>query len=142
MQTLRDPVPKIITLLLVAVILSGCFAAAKKSRILERADRYFKAGEYDKAKIEYLNLLRLDNQNVTAFQQVGFIWFEQGVPLRAIPFLLRVRELAPQNVAARAKLALGFMAVAQLTEARKEAVSILQQDPGNSDALVLLADTS
>src|SRR4029077_9701523 len=110
--------------------------------ILERADRYFKAGEYDNAKIEYLNLLRLDNQNVTAFQQLGFIWFEQGVPFRAVPFLLKVRELAPQNVATRAKLALGFMAVGQPTEARKEALSILRQDPGNSDAIVLLADTS
>jgi tetratricopeptide (TPR) repeat protein len=141
MQTLRNRV-QIITLLLAAVILSGCFAGGKKSRILERADRYFRAGEYDNAKIEYLNLLRLDNQNVTAFQQLGFIWFEQGVPLRAVPFLLKVRELAPQNVAARAKLALSFMAVGQPTEARKEALSILQQDSGNSDAIVVLADTS
>src|ERR1700730_17851812 len=115
MQTLRNRV-QIITLLLAAVILSGCFAGAKKSRILERADRYFRAGEYDKAKIEYLNLLRLDNQNVTAFQQLGFIWFEQGVPLRAIPLLLKVRELAPHSVAARAKLAVGFMAVGQPAE--------------------------
>ena len=142
LQTLRDLVPKIITLLLVAVLLSGCFATAKKSRILERADRYFKAGEYDKAKIEYLNLLRLDNQNVTAFQQLGFIWSEQGAPLRAIPFLLKVRELAPQNMAARARLALGFMAMGQPAEARKEAVAVLQRDPGDSDAIVLLADTS
>jgi len=142
MQTLRDLVPKIITLLLVAVLLSGCFAGAKKSRILERADRYFKAGEYDNAKIEYLNLLRLDNQNVTAFQQLGFIWLEQGVPLRAIPFLLKVRELAPKNIAARAKLALAFMAMGQSAEARKEAVSILQEDSANSDAIVLLADAS
>jgi tetratricopeptide (TPR) repeat protein len=142
MQELQTHLRRIIPLLLVAVILSGCTPAKKKSRILARADQYLKTGEYDKAKIEYLNLLRVDHQNITAFQQLGFIWLEEGAPLRAIPFLLRVRELAPQNVAARDKLALGFMAVGEPAEARKEAVSILQQDPGNTDAIVLLADTS
>jgi tetratricopeptide (TPR) repeat protein len=142
MPTLRNAFLKTIAVLFAAVFLSGCFAGAKKSQILERADNYFKAGEYDKAKVEYLNLLRLDNQNVTAFQQLGFIWFEQGVPLRAVPFLLKVRELAPHNMAARTKLLLGFIGMGQLGEARKEAISILQQDPGNSDAMIALADTS
>jgi hypothetical protein len=32
----------------------------KRSRVLQRADHYFKSGDYDKAKIEYLSLLRLD----------------------------------------------------------------------------------
>ena len=106
---------------------------------LARADRYFSAGEYDKAKIEYLNLLRLDHQNVRAFQQLGFIWFEQGAPLRAIPFLVKARELAPQNIPARAKLALSFMGLGESAEARKEALSILGQDPANADAILLLA---
>src|SRR5947207_11808495 len=109
---------------------------------MARTDRYFKAGEYDKAKIEYLNLVRLDQQNVTAFQQLGFIWYEQGDPLRAIPFLLRARELAPKNVTSRAKLALSLMAIGQSAEARKEAVSTIQQDAGNPDAITVLADTS
>ena len=51
MQTLRDRAPKIVTL---------CTSAAKRSRVLQRADHYFKSGDYDKTKIEYLNLLRLD----------------------------------------------------------------------------------
>lgn len=109
---------------------------------MERADRYFKAGEYDKAKIEYLNLLRLDPQNVTGFQQLGLIWSEQGVPLRAIPFLLRVRELAPGNLAARVKLARLFESLDWLPQAREEAAAILEQDPANSEALIVLADTS
>jgi hypothetical protein len=60
MRTLRDCAPKIVTLLLVTVIVSGCSPAAKRFRVLQRADHYFKSGDYDKAKIEYLNLLRLD----------------------------------------------------------------------------------
>ena len=141
MQRLRPAAVRIVTLFL-AVFVTGCPAGAQKSRILERADRYFSAGEYDKAKIEYLNLLRLDHQNVRAFQQLGFIWFEQGAPLRAVPFLVKARELEPQNIPARAKLALSFMGLGESAEARKEALSILQQDPANADAILLLADTS
>src|SRR5713226_2867664 len=142
MQMFCELVPKFTTLLLVAVTLAGCSGGAKKTRVLERADRFFKAGEYDKAKIEYLNLLRLDNQNVTALQQLGFIWFEEGAPIRAIPFLYKLRELAPKNIAARAKLGLALMAVGDLTEARKDALSVLEQDSANAEAVVLLADAS
>ena len=136
-ECLRD----LLALFLTVVILAGCSPAAKKARIIERADRYFKAGEYDKAKIEYMNLLRRDQQNVRAFQQLGFIWSEQGVPLRAIPFLRKVKELAPRDIAARSKLALDLMTLGQLAEARKEALWILQQDPANPDAVILVADT-
>src|ERR1043166_1203484 len=128
--------------LVILIGFSGCSPAAKKARIQEKADRYFKAGEYDKAKIEYMNLLRLDPQNVTGFQQLGSIWSEQGVPLRATPLLLRVRELAPQNLAARAKLAFIFASLDWFPQAREEAAALLEQDPANSEALVVLADTS
>ena len=141
-RTLKAIVPIVTAISLVAATIGGCHLPGRKSRVMARADRYFKAGEYDKAKIEYLNLVRLDQQNVTAFQQLGFIWYEQGDPLRAIPFLLRARELAPKNVTSRAKLALSLMAIGQSTEARKEAFSILQQEAGNPDAITLLADTS
>src|SRR2546423_8010477 len=104
MLTFRKVASKFVSLVFAVLLLSGCFAGPKKARILERAERYFKAGEYDKAKIEYLNVLRLDNQNIAAFQKIGFIWFEQGAPLRAAPFLLKARELAPQDVAARIEL--------------------------------------
>src|SRR5256885_8620805 len=141
-RTLKAIIPIVTAISLVAATIGGCHLPGRKSRVMARADRYFKAGEYDKAKIEYLNLVRLDQQNVTAFQQLGFIWYEQGDPLRAIPFLLRARELAPKNVTSRAKLALSLMAIGQSTEARKEAVSILQQDAGNPDVIILLADSS
>ena len=129
-------------LLLAVVLTSGCFSGSKKARILQRADSYFNTGEYEKAKVEYLNLLRLDNQNVRAFRQLGFIWMEEGVPRRAAPFLMRTRELAPQDNQARTKLAFAFMGVGHPAEARKEAGTVLDQDPSNSDALLVFADSS
>ncbi|HSS99648.1 MAG TPA: tetratricopeptide repeat protein, partial [Terriglobales bacterium] len=109
---------------------------------MERADRYFKAGDFDKAKVEYLNLLRIDHQSIIPVQQIGYIWLEQGVPLRAVPFLTRVRELAPQNTTARTKLASAYMALGDFADARKEALAVLKQDPTRSDCLIIATDTA
>lgn len=130
----------IATLLVVAMI-TGCSPAAKKSKLTERAGSYFKAGEYDKAKIEYLNLLRLDPQNVAAYDRIGTIWSEQGAPLRAAPFLLKAKELDPNNVGSRIRLVRVFISLGEMGEARKEALTILAQSPANDEALLLLVET-
>jgi tetratricopeptide (TPR) repeat protein len=132
----------LLVLLFACTLFSGCSRAIKKDRIQTRADQYFKSGDYEKSRIEYLNLLRVENQSPTALQQIGFIWMKEGAPLQALPFLLKVRELAPDNVQARAQLAVALMAVGNVSDARKEAMEVLQRDPGNSDAVLVLADGS
>ena len=65
-----------------------------------------------------MNVLRVDRQNAIAFQQLGVIWFEEGAPLRAGGFLLRARELAPNNLDSRLKLARVFMSIGRNLIAR------------------------
>jgi tetratricopeptide (TPR) repeat protein len=141
MQTLKRMVPSALMLLLV-VMGFGCSAEAKKSRLLNRADTYFGAGEHDKAKIEYLNVLRVDPQNARAVQRLGSIWYDQGASLRAAPFLLKTRELIPDDIDSRVKLASVFMGVGQIEEARKEALAILEHSPVNEAVLPLLVEAS
>ncbi len=128
--------------LLVAALSSSCSAEAKKSRALRRAEEYFKASDYDKAKIEYTNVLRLDPKNADAFLKLGTMWFEEGVPLRAGPFFLRGKELAPARAEMRTKLAGVYVAVGALVDARKEALEALKLEPGNEDALLVFADVA
>ena len=142
MNALRFPLPRTIAALLAALLIAGCSAEAKKARLREQAERDFKSGEYDKAKIEYMNLLRQDPQDASAYRQLGLIWFEEGTPLRAAPFLLKARELAPNDLVNRVKLASTFLSIGQFAEARKEALAILQQSPGNDEAIEILAETS
>jgi tetratricopeptide (TPR) repeat protein len=142
MRTFQAIFPRLLSALLLTLVAGGCSREGNKSGLLDRANNYFKAGEYDSARIEYLNLLRLDPQNATAIEQLGTIWFEDGVPFRALPFLVKSRELAPNNLNCRTKLAKAFMAVGDLPNARKEATAILDQDPVNDDAIILLADTA
>jgi len=142
MQTLKRTFPRALAALLVATVAIGCSAEARKSRLLTRANSYFGSGEYDKAKIEYLNVLRADPQDATAIQRLATIWFEQGAPLRAAPFLLSARQIVPDNVDARAKLVLVFLYAGQIAEARKEALAILDQSPTHDEAMRLLVEAS
>jgi tetratricopeptide (TPR) repeat protein len=133
---------RILLAVLIAVTAGGCSRETDKSSLLVRAHNYFEAGKYDDARIEYSNLLRMDRQNATAIQQLGIIWFEEGAPLQALPFLLKARELDPNNLNGGTKLAMALMAVGEVSNARKEALAILGQDPSNDDAIILLADTA
>jgi tetratricopeptide (TPR) repeat protein len=70
------------------------------------------------------------------------MWADEGVPMRAVAFLLKARELAPADLDNRYKLALIYLRVGQANEAFKEATEILKQAPGNGPALATLAETS
>ncbi len=142
MQTSRSILTRVLALSILAAIATGCSAGARRSWHLQRADRYMQAGEDEKAKIEYLKVLQSDPQNAAAFRQVGRIWLEQGSPLRAGPFLVKARELAPNDVEAHVALARVYLFAGQLTNATKEAFAALQQAPGNGDALIFLTKTA
>src|SRR6185295_15171176 len=89
---------KILTLIFAATLITACTKEARKARLLGEADNYFKAGNYDKAKLAYLNALRLDPQNGLAFERIGAMWQDDGAPLRAAVFLKKASELDPKNV--------------------------------------------
>ncbi len=55
------------TLILAATLITACSKEARKARLLGEADNYFKAGNYDKAKLSYINVLQLDPQTALAF---------------------------------------------------------------------------
>jgi len=133
---------RITTVLVLATIFAGCSGESRKERHLEQANRYFDAGEYEKAKIEYLNVLRQDFNDPIAESQLGLIWFEQGAPLRAYAYLSRSRELAPQNIEARAKLAVVLADLGESVSAREEALAILEESPAQEEALLVLANTA
>ncbi|MEP6937830.1 MAG: hypothetical protein ABI871_07150, partial [Chthoniobacterales bacterium] len=139
MQTPYSALSRIILLSLIAAVVAGCSEEARRSWHLQRAERYMKAGEVEKAKIEYLKVVQSDGQNATAFRQVGLIWLEQGALLRAAPYLVKARELAPNDVENRVALTRVYLAVGRLANGTKEASAILQQAPNNGEALLYLA---
>jgi tetratricopeptide (TPR) repeat protein len=132
----------LVVTILISSMLAGCSAKSRTSRELSRAEQALKDGDHDKAKIGYMAVLRKDTRNATAVRRLGQIWSEAGAPMRAIPYLLKARELDPSDSASRNRLAQALFAFGQVGEARKEAVEILQQTPGDTDALLVLASTT
>jgi tetratricopeptide (TPR) repeat protein len=129
-------------LLLMLLLVAGCSTESKKARHLERANRYFQAGEIDKAEIEYASVLRLDEANVAAVRQLGLIYFDQGKPAKAYPLLKQAEALAPDDLEIRLKLASLYLAGRKFKEVRTEAEYVLQKQPGHDEALVFLADAA
>lgn len=130
------------TFILAVILIAGCTKEARKGRFLGEADAYFKAGNYDKAKLAYLNVLRLDSQNALACERIGAMWQDDGAPLRAAAFLKRASELDPKNVQNRIRLARCYVAIGSFADGRKEALKVLEQAPDNGEAIITLTEAA
>lgn len=132
-------------LLLVGVALllaSGCSRDAKRAKYLKQANAHFQAGDYDRAEIEYLNVLRLEQTNRVALRNLGLMSFEQGRIARAYALLSEAKKVSPEDLEVRGKLAQVLLAGGKPKEARDEAVLLLARQPTNETALLLLVDSS
>ncbi|MBC8094497.1 MAG: tetratricopeptide repeat protein [Akkermansiaceae bacterium] len=124
------------------VCFTGCSAEAKKKRHQTRADELFKAGNYTKAEIEYFNVLSLERTNGHAIRQLGVLYEENGRPQRAYPFLLKALEMYPDDNEIRLKLGSLQSVSGDSKQARTNALIVLEKDPKNELAPLLLADTA
>jgi len=125
----------------VAGLNTGCTAKMKKAYHESRADKYYAAGQFDKAEIEYLNVLRNDRESAKAFARLGYIYFEQGRFQTAAPFLIKASSLATNDLDIRMKLGLVYATAGRMKEAQSEANFILDRDPQMAEAPLLLVQT-
>ena len=133
---------RIVTLILAVTLVTACSKEAKKARLLGEADNYFKAGNYDKAKVSLPQRVRLDPQNALAFERIGAMWQDDGAPLRAAAFLERRASWTPKNVQNRIRLARCYLAIGRFADAKKEALKVLEQAPDNGDAIIALTEAA
>ena len=133
-----------ISLILVATaaLLAGCSKEAKIARYRERANKDFAAGNYAQAEVEYMNLLRSNPHDSAAIRQLGFVFFEQGRLPEAMQFLIKAHELEPDNLETSSKLGSAYMAAQQFKQVEQLALQMLEKQPANESALILMADTA
>jgi predicted Zn-dependent protease len=134
-------VARFMALAVLALLAAGCSPEAKKARLAESADRHYAAGDYDRAEVGYLNLMRLDPQNGHAIGRLGLIYTAQGRTGRAIAYLNRGRELSPQDLDVRLRMGQLHLASGKRAEARAEAEHILGLQPQDPEAPMLFAAT-
>ena len=124
-----------------AVLLAGCSAESKRLKVLERAAGYQKAGDLERARIEFQNVLQKHPEDLAAHEGLASIWFERGSTLRAIAILSKVATLAPGKFDARIKRAQLLLSLGKAADARREALSILESSTAAAEALVVLSET-
>lgn len=108
--------------------------------MLERAAAHQKAGDLERARIEYQNVLQKHPEDLAAHEGLALIWFERGATLRAIALLSKVTTLAPGNLDARIKRAQLIGSLGKATDARREALAILERSTSAAEALVVLSE--
>ena len=129
-------------LLFLAIAGTGCTAKLKAAYHQKRADQYYAAGESDQAEIEYKNVLKHAPQNARAWARLGLIYFDEGRILGAGPFLNQAWQLDTNNLEVRLKLGTIYMNAGKAKEARDAASFVLDKDPRNTGAPILLAEVS
>lgn len=143
MKRYRRPTRMLWILLALAIVTgAGCSSEGKKNRHLKRGDTYFEKERFDEAVIEYMNALRVDASDPHAIRQLGLAHYALGDFRKAVPFLIKAQELEPDNMDIHLKLGTLYLWGRKVDRARKEALTVLAQEPSHFDALLLLADTA
>ena len=119
---------------------AGCTSKAKRAYHEHRADKYFAAGDFDKAEIEYINVLRNDNASFKAYSRLGTIYFQQGRFQTAGPFLYKAVALQTNDLDMRLKLGTIYLNFGRFKDAQQSALYILSKDPKFPEAPEMLAN--
>jgi tetratricopeptide (TPR) repeat protein len=85
---------------------SGCGGvAARKARHMEKGQSYLAAENYDKARIEFRNVLQIDPKDSEALYETGVIAEKQGNVRQAAQYYQAAIDVSPDNANARFRLA-------------------------------------
>src|SRR5262249_30040258 len=129
----------IFALCLAGVASAGCSKdEPTKEELLSRAEAAFAAGQYDKAEMDYRKVLSLAAEDLAALRQLGTIYVDQGQIMQAYPLLKKFVDLQPDDPETQLKLGTIYLAVRDYTQARETASQVLEKQPGNGQALLLL----
>src|SRR4051812_23734774 len=141
MADVRRRATSVVLLVLATLFLSGCTDNVRRWYHMRRAERFFAAQQYESAKLEYLNVLRVSRGDHAALERMGLIWSAQGAPLQAYGYLKKAAEFDRDNVEVRAKLARILLTFGDVKTAREEARAVLDKSPHNDEALLIFAET-
>ncbi|NGO39232.1 tetratricopeptide repeat protein [Limisphaera ngatamarikiensis] len=124
------------------MVLTGCSREARVQRHLNRAERLYQAGDYDRAEIEYRNALKYGGTNRTAVVRLGLILHQEGRLLEAHSVLRMAAELDPDNADVRVAFGQCLLALGNVGGARTQALAVLTRAPANTEAWLLLWDAT
>src|SRR5947209_14490739 len=132
-------VSRIALLAAITLLIGGCTDEGWRWHYSRRADRFYRAGELEKAKQEYLNLLRVNRGDKEAIARLGLIWAMEGAPLQAYGYLKKTAENNPEIREVHAPYGRILLTFGDVDSARREAETLLENSPLDDEAILLLA---
>lgn len=112
------------------------------SRHLGKAREDLARGDFDTAQIEYRVALTADPSDTTAMGELGALYYRDGRVLPGYVLMGRAIQLGNRDVDVLASFGLACSSLGRIADARNAAKMVLNRDPANEDALLLLANTS
>ncbi|NJL59091.1 MAG: tetratricopeptide repeat protein [Desulfobacteraceae bacterium] len=95
--------------LIAALLLCGCSSEEKKkAKYFEKGKAYYEKGEYDSARIELENALKIDPKYQDALLYMGRNAVKLNDPKRAFGSYFNLERLQPDNMEAKTHLATFF----------------------------------
>ncbi|HCN29206.1 MAG TPA: hypothetical protein DIT64_10755, partial [Verrucomicrobiales bacterium] len=135
------PLARVLLIVALAGLLGACSKESRKTRSLERAAEAYRTGDFEKARIEYQNVLQTFPDDPTANERLALLWYERGASVRSLAYFNKLVFQAPSAQPLRLKRARLFLALGRTAEARREAEAILRTTSNLPEALVLLTET-
>lgn len=135
-QPLRSWVPLTCLLLL----LSACSdPEITRMRYLEMARAHFEAENYDKARVDYLNALRIEPNDPEARHGAGYAFEKLGAYQQAMGHYAAATDIDPNHLPSRISIAKLLILARAVDEARPYVEQAMAIAPDNLDALALKA---
>jgi tetratricopeptide (TPR) repeat protein len=124
------------------LIFAGCSRDpnVRKADFVHKGDEYFHKAKYPEALISYAQALQIDPRYVPAYYQTAQCQIRLGNYPSAFQALTRTVELQPDHWAAQLDLGRLYLGSGNAGEAKKKANLIIQGDPKNVDARLLLSN--
>ena len=127
-------------LLLLVYLLTGCGGAEeRKAKYMERGKNYFNEENYDKAKVEFKNVIQIDPKAAEPYFYLGQIEEKRSEWLKAFRSYSKAVDLNPAFVDARLRLGKFYILAKEIDNASEQIDEVLSQDAGNLEALPLRA---
>jgi tetratricopeptide (TPR) repeat protein len=109
---------------------------------MERGAELAEGGEPEKAKLEYMNVLKLDKEHVGARLALARLFEEQGNFKRAVGHYVVAVDNDPTNVEARVRLAQYMLVSGELDRALEVSEEAFELAPEDVDVLAVRASTA
>ena len=106
---------------------------ARKAKYFDKGQSYYKNENYEKARLEFSNVLKIDPKHVQANYELARTFEKLNKVREAGGFYLRVIDLDPKNSAAMVRLGRIYLLGKAINEAKsmdEQALALAPQDPG------------